>query len=533
MRFQSSVFFDPEDPRNASTINRFDTLKRENPASAKRVREASERASALATIAPLSGPGLPVDEYLRAFLKEYNGRIFQGHGSQMPSSWNVLRAFVEPDEQALVLGLLSETIYSISLNDVLEFITDPDFSPSYEALIGDIDEFMIYELNVFGKFGDIRIIGNEDYAFCGCAFVREHDELSIMAVLGRHNPSPEIRRIQRADLTPPAGKEFLKNGSDEVDYSHESLFGQDDYRPVILLTRISLIDSAIQVRYVLQENKDTFDVASDDRNLFSDMQWDENNLEIFRNSCEQLSAFEDLFQLVNLVPFYLQRLALQEDNILVQRQPTNLRLQQASTQIKKAKRCLTLREAPAYVDVYSFLPTEQPGEASYRLPESGLHMETTGFWKGLSPNEIGKDKHGKSVIGRTWVVEERAWFAGPLSKGNPAEVSPISTGIRNEQEGEIYIMRSPSHQKDIFKVGFTTKSSDERAGQLAASSGQPDMFLVVDRWHVRNPREVERKAHDLLASYRLNQRREFFRVKYEVIRKAVEDAIRQSGAGID
>lgn len=65
--------------------------------------------------------------------------------------------------------------------------------------------------------------------------------------------------------------------------------------------------------------------------------------------------------------------------------------------------------------------------------------------------------------------------------------SPIKTADTAALEGHIYVMRNALHGPDTYKIGFTTKRVEDRAIQLGATSGQPDMFNVVQSWHVKAP----------------------------------------------
>ncbi len=104
--FAASVAIREDNPAHAPIINDFKNIRLKNLDYMREIEAQSERALAIAEAFDLNGPGLYVDKYLRNFLREYNGRVLKGEGANQPTSFNVMRAFVEPDENNLILRLL-------------------------------------------------------------------------------------------------------------------------------------------------------------------------------------------------------------------------------------------------------------------------------------------------------------------------------------------------------------------------------------------------------------------------------------------
>jgi hypothetical protein len=168
------------------------------------------------------------------------------------------------------------------------------------------------------------------------------------------------------------------------------------------------------------------------------------------------------------------------------------------------------------------------------MPDSGLKIETKGFWKTLPLGVVGADKHGRPVQGKTWVQTQHSWFESlgfdTSSIGRSVKVDVAN--IDAADVGYIYVMRSAAHPKNVYKIGFTVVSPDARSHQLTAETGQPDMFNVVQSWKVKNPRAIERQVHIQLKTYRVNAGREFFQLRYEDIRTVIEKVIEANLASI-
>lgn len=96
----------------------------------------------------------------------------------------------------------------------------------------------------------------------------------------------------------------------------------------------------------------------------------------------------------------------------------------------------------------------------------------------------------------------------------------------NSGEGELYVLRCSAMKEQIFKVGYTSGCSYERAKQLSSATGVPLAFFVVRCWKHKEAKRLETEVHMMLSPYRLNNGREFFEVKYETIEKVVNSALK-------
>lgn len=97
---------------------------------------------------------------------------------------------------------------------------------------------------------------------------------------------------------------------------------------------------------------------------------------------------------------------------------------------------------------------------------------------------------------------------------------PIKPGI-------IYIMRCDAHVANLYKVGYTTKSAEDRAYQLSKSTATPRPFKVIDAIEVQDVRYAEKVIHDELADYRLEKKREFFQAPLQLIQKRLRQRVQK------
>ena len=75
--------------------------------------------------------------------------------------------------------------------------------------------------------------------------------------------------------------------------------------------------------------------------------------------------------------------------------------------------------------------------------------------------------------------------------------------------GFVYVLKNQG-MKDLYKIGFTNNSPQQRAKDLSASSGVPFEFEVICYGEIFNAHRFEKELHLFFKDYRANQSREFF-----------------------
>lgn len=79
--------------------------------------------------------------------------------------------------------------------------------------------------------------------------------------------------------------------------------------------------------------------------------------------------------------------------------------------------------------------------------------------------------------------------------------------------GYIYVLQNTAYGPCVVKIGLTTREPEVRAREIyAGSTGVPMPFDVAVAYSVADCKLAEKRIHKRLAVYRLNLRREFFRL---------------------
>lgn len=88
---------------------------------------------------------------------------------------------------------------------------------------------------------------------------------------------------------------------------------------------------------------------------------------------------------------------------------------------------------------------------------------------------------------------------------------PVETPVDAEQ---IYIL-STRENRDVLKIGFTTRSVIERVEEINSATGVLVPYGVRAVWRVRNAKGCERDIHELFAETRIRNDREFFKLDFK------------------
>tara|TARA_B100001059_G_scaffold226776_1_gene255710 strand:+ start:930 stop:1394 length:465 start_codon:yes stop_codon:yes gene_type:complete len=97
-------------------------------------------------------------------------------------------------------------------------------------------------------------------------------------------------------------------------------------------------------------------------------------------------------------------------------------------------------------------------------------------------------------------------------------------GIYNKKgEGDqwVYVLKNSS-MPGLYKVGYTKLTPDERAKQLSNATGVPVPYEVAWAYRCFNGELLESEVHHAMKPYRVNNQREFFRIRLGDIQEIVE-----------
>jgi hypothetical protein len=313
-------------------------------------------------------------------------------------------------------------------------------------------EGVVYSYDMVGAPDDFLISTHKsNIALLGMSLVRHEDELSVMLLAGENPPHRTDDEVREgiASRMPVPGKEGIKPDA-SLAISDRIVPGLADYSHVILLTRIYLESRRYDVRYVNLDEGQSYMVYTDDPVALSPCHDRETLLpELTR----RLHRYDDLFSALTALIYLPVYFIARQAEVVTTRFSTELNAQKNSAKVKRAFRVLgeqavTLHRQAKCLAGQSQLARNDTQEV--KPPE--LRSVSEGFWKELEPFEFGEDPEGNPTAGRTWVERRDSWFTHDPTSFLVRRTRPDVAG---PDPGMIYIIRSPSHERDLYKIGLT------------------------------------------------------------------------------
>ncbi len=496
----------------------------------KHVRDTLAKASSIVGTQNDNGAGLPVDQEIRYFLREFNGRNFESGLNSMPTSFNIMEAFFKYRPEMSFFEMLEEEDYLFNLFEFIDYITSPEFNEKPENLKEILVDDLIYSFNITNSIEDLTFTTEDggEYVLGGVSLVKRGNEAIVFLLTAELNPeelSEEELSIKNWQIAP--GKESL---IDKVngDPNQVKLFNQDNTWKTLAYCRFDLEKLTIDSRYVQKDVGVAFTTITDDKSGLVNHKGEflmDGMAETYESMLKQITHYSPLFELATkclFLPYYFD---VFNDEAIDENHETNLKSQKQRKSVFKKDNIVPneyiIRERTVWrLD----RNTKSKGNTVY-FGDNDFKLERDGFWKNLDYNSMGKDKSGHPIQGRTWVERTQAWYEKDKQTLTVNLKNQIIPSGSNLAIGKIYIMRNASHDIDIFKIGLTTRDSKTRAKELSGTTGSPDKFLVANEWDVKDCAIAEGLIHAALDNYRINDRREFFKIDYKLAVQVIEEIV--------
>ena len=498
-----------------------------------------------------TGVGFPVDQMTRQMATEYTHRFASSGTGNMPVSFNYFEPFLNikliEGSVAPYTELTPETNHLFHASDFFDFLTSVD-SDGFD--VSDLCSLPEAETFHFSNNGNIEEISffdakGREYLLSGFSMVRRGNSLHWFFVAGEKLTEEEWKlRIEDAatvdlEKITPWKRAFLKE-SIERDGSTtgapQKLEGSEFAVRTLTAGEFDLKSKKHIERSIFIETENSFSVFSDDPEILLSLSSAdkekiiENSLNRIREADILWSLAEGFFQL----PQYF------ETRVTVSREIVGGHGKQHGL---KGKGGRGVKAQFVAVEAVSIEDNNSP-PAIRRVRMPVYSSETEGHWRRLKYQQVGKDREGNPVTGKTWIQGSYPWrnersrdstvfVKDSLSVAkyrieqlySDAEAKASKEEVVREGNGELYVLRCTLMEEEVYKVGWTSGAAEERAKQLSSASGVPIAYAVVESWQHDDPGALETEVHAQLSPYRTNNQREFFRLNFEAIRKIITTTI--------
>jgi len=471
---------------------------------------------------------------LREYLAEYASRFLQYGPNSFPTSFNTFEPFFKFNHHNSIIQLHpEEESYVISLTDFLDFVTEKDFDLNKIDFYENIPENLIYHFSFSSGYDEINFSNNgKTFVIGAISLVRNGNEISVLMEAG------ESYDVQKAEeYFSENTKEFVEKSINPSKQALGLKLNTDEVPKVVFFNGntnlwshnvgmlFDIENKNIDIRFVARDENINYKIFTDDFYAMFNSQRElskEKFEEYYLNHLKELSDYDAVFDFAKYclaLPFYVFE---NEENIVDVTYETKLN-KIIKSPISKREFTSVPGEYKIFAKPLYYLESNELNTIkNITLDDDSFKLEKSGYWKRLNIDEQGFDKKGNPIIGKTWVERNDVYYSA--NKGI-TEVSKVEI-YEGVNAGYIYIMREPTHEINIFKIGLTRRTTEERRKELSNTSS-PDKFFIINSYNTKDCIKAEKEIHQALENYRITERREFFRCDLKIILDVCERIINE------
>ena len=508
-----------------------------------------------------SGAGYPVDKLLRELCLEYTNRYARAGIFSQPINFNYFEPFCEigfiEDSVAPFAKPAAEHDHLFSIIDYLDYTTFSDNEHFELSSLLELPEGKILHYTTNGNLSDFEFLtpSGREFLVSGFSMVRHghllHWYLVGGEVLSEHEWEEEHSDDVKIDIKDisPNKRGFLEEIVEDQGKKKGApvaLEGTTSAIRTVITGETSLITSKHEGRCFMSERENSFRVICDDPDVLQpirDPSRRDELINVMHERIEEAAVLWNLAEAMFQLPSYFAfRLEIQKSVLVA----FGRRIE------GRAKGGRGVGVNFRRVAAIEVVDTDWSAVKAYATPH--YLVETEGFWRRLKNRDsYGRGPNGERMRGKTWVKSSNRWRERPFGprtiyvKSSVAaarvtvrEIVESTRGAMNaeakarnslldhkEERGVLYVLRCITMKDEVYKVGWTSGTAEERARSLSAATGVPSSFVVVDYWPYEDAEALERNVHAVLDPYRINESREFFQANYAKIKGIIEGEIKR------
>lgn len=504
----------------------------------------------------IGGIGYPTDQFIRSMLLEYTNRYAASGIMNQPASFNYFESFCEikliENSTAPYTMILTEKNHLFSVIDFFDFMTS-DGVPEFKMPdLMNLPDSQIYHFTQNGSISDFTYMTSEgrEFLISGFSMVRRGGSLHWYVLGGELLTDAEwqARTDENIEMdieqVPPRKRPFLSDSMKETGSrigAPVPLEGTKTAIRTIVCGETDLMTSKHLARCYMAETENRFLLFCDDPSVLTDIEplMREKVILDMKNRIDNANVMWNLAEgFFRLAQYFQYRISVSKETIAAS----------GKSRPRSAKGGQGVGAQFKFVTSVEVSDNKEDVIRSYTPPY--LDVETEGYWKRIGFDKYGHDREGNSIKGRTWVKSINKWRARTDQKQDvyikssvaaariqvseymeAAQRAAIANDPIEEKAGVLYVMRCLAMNDEVYKVGWTSGTAEQRARELSSATGVPISFIVVDRWQHFDPEGLEKGVHAILTPYRIAENREFFKLKYPDLKNIIETEIERSARG--
>ncbi|MBA4392280.1 MAG: hypothetical protein C0407_01890 [Desulfobacca sp.] len=352
------------------------------------------------------GTNFPIANTLRHFFNEYINRFAIGGFQSYPTSFNVIESFLVFSYKYFAFDIKEEREHLLRLDDYLDWYTSGRFPEEPPALMDILLRGVVHSYTLAAPLNDFHLSTTDGskLALFGVSMVRHSTELSMVAVLGESPAYPRDEDIPEIDEGSPAkGRESIQPAP-ELGVKDRFLEEAPQLARIITLVRFDLVARRFNVRYINMDVGKSYSVFTDDPLIFSP---EDKTLspserrERLQTYTEGLNRYASVFSALASLIFLPAFFIAEHLRVTTTKFGTKLLAQRSSAKVQKAIKLLGRDEVSFARQVECLHSISSCNITTLDIDPPDLKFETSGFWRNLAPGEIGTDKSGQPLVGKT------------------------------------------------------------------------------------------------------------------------------------
>ena len=527
IEYSKDVFPEEGTPEYDYLTKRIQEQELINPNFNKEIKNKHAQALKTWELQQANGIGLFMDPEIRHYLGEFNYRSWNYGHRKMPIMFNVMEAFFELDKKLNYWTLLDEEDYSLSFFDFIDFYTSNEFKNDISEIKKNLNENLIYNFNVGYDLKEItfKTEDGDEFVIAGVSLLRRGNEVTMLFDTGQVIDTDKISKglisLENMERTP--GKEKIEITQDRL---REAVKLNDDPNlwKILIACRFDLESNTIDARYVAKDEGNSYTIYTDDLTGFmNNGKWrNSSSMKTFKNVAKKVENYNSIFELAKVCLFLPNYFDYFDDEIQTEEYSTKVKAILSSPSKKREYNIVEDKFKIRNKTLWVLNRSKVFSSNRIKIKDENFRVETSGYWKKLNDNEVGANKSGKPIIGKTWVQKTESYYTA-IEEELIIEKKK-QTDFKTKNAGKIYIMRNANLPYNVYKIGLTTKSTNERAEQLSKTS-IPDRYFVMREWDVKDCYMAEKTIHGLLEKFRLDSRREFFQLDMKIANEIIDSVV--------
>jgi T5orf172 domain len=502
-----------------------------------------------------SGAGFPVDKFLHELCVEYTHRFGSSGIYTQPLSFNYFDTFCEillhKNSVAPYAKPAVEIDHLFTLLDFIEYVTSEQSQGFSLDKLKELPADRALHFTAGGQINDFTFLtpAGREFVISGFSMIRRGNYVSWYIVGGEQFSDVDwqtmVSNSEELDLgqVPPWKQLFINEAAENAGNRRGPpvlLEGTKSAQRTVIVGEIDIVSQKHLGRCSMSEWANVFDLVCDDPQIFDHLPNSiEKNLRVarfqekIRNTEVMWLLSEAFLQLPAYFAFKVQivKPTLVSAGVKVMN-PNKKGGQGIGANFKTVSTLNIVSDNT--IPVRSYTPQH-------------YQAETDGYWRRLAPATVGVGIYGEIVKGRTWIVKKNA---RPIALDTPPTIYVKSTiaaakiaveqySIANaasensgpstkKSQNVLYVLRCATMHEEVYKVGWTSDTAENRAKQISSATGVPNAFIVVNQWQHPAPEALEKNVHALLDGFRVVDNREFFKVSIATIRQIIEGEIERT-----